>query len=76
MLTAAPDPHAGIWGELAEAEALADEEARLNAQRRLEIRNKILERIASGYYDRKLAEADQSKSHPDSTPGGADEDRA
>jgi hypothetical protein len=56
LLTAAPDPHVGIWGELAEAEALADEEALLNAQRRRELLDKIRERLASGYYHRKLAE--------------------
>jgi hypothetical protein len=51
---------------LAEAEARADEEALLNAQRRRELLDKIRERIASGYY-RKLAEADQNQSDPDSS---------
>jgi hypothetical protein len=75
LLAAPPDPHAGIWGELAEAEAWADKEAMLRAQRMRELLDKIRERAASGYY-RKLAEADQNQSYSDSSPGGADEDRA
>jgi hypothetical protein len=63
MLTAAPDPQAGIWGELAQAEAWSDNQALLDAQRRRELLDKIRERISSGYY---LKLVDQSQSSPDS----------